>query len=401
MGKFKIILVILLILASQSAQSKTPDNSRMWAKVECASETARFIFNLPHQGLVSIISTVPGKKQTDRLWGPRFMNAGTFKIDLPARRIVSRSGVIELFNIDVIPEKTFGSRGIGERQFSHPMGIDFDSTRKELLVADTGNDRIVKLSPEGRFISQHGGFGLAFGDRSEEREDSLDEPFDVAIGGYSDFFVSDQNNDRVCIFDAYQSYKGNLYPSEKDRRRGGLDRPRGIKVDFENNIWIVDGRADKIIKISSFGEKLFEVGGFGYSTYQLKNPNQVDINQHGEIYIADRGNGRIAIFDRLGSYLSEMKDHLKTPTGVAIDEDGLIIVCDDSTNELGVYTPRGIRLTYLAATADNSPFRQPSDIAISEDRIFLLDSGNHRIITFARKKRGSAVAWQAKDAVLE
>ncbi len=96
-----------------------------------------------------------------------------------------------------------------------------------------------------------------------------------------------------------------------------------------------------------------------------------------------------------------MKDHLKTPTGVAIDEDGLIIVCDDSTNELGVYTPRGVRLTYLDAAADGSSFRQPSDLAVSKDQIFLLDSGNHRIISFARKKRGSAVAWQAKDAVIE
>jgi len=86
---------------------------------------------------------------------------------------------------------------------------------------------------------------------------------------------------------------------------------------------------------------------------------------------------------------------------VAIDEDGLILVCDDQTNELGLYTPQGIRLAFLDRCTDGTVFRRPSDIAVTGGEIFLADSGNHRVLTFSRKKTGSNVAWQATPAVLE
>ncbi len=372
----------------------------MWVKLAIASDSAEFRFHLPEDGCVSIISTVAGRKQTDPIWGPGLMKQGTYKISVPAGKVAGRTGIVELFNIVMIPKSTTGSRGNGERQFNNPQGLDYDRSKGEILVADTGNDRIIRLSKTGRQIAVHGGFGLSFGEKSEEREDSLDEPYDVATGGFSNFYVSDQNNRRACIFDAYRSYRGNLFPRDNDRRNQ-LDRPRGIKVDYENNIWLVDGRADRVLKISSGGDKLFEVGGFGFSRLHLKDPTQVDVNVHGEIFIADHGKGRIVIFDRLGSFVGEMVDHLKTPAGVAVDPDGLILVCDDSTNEMGLYTPRGVRLSYIAQAADGTGLRHPSDLAVTDDSIFLLDSGNHRIIHLQRQKQSTAVPWQATDSVLK
>lgn len=372
----------------------------MWVKLSIASASADFRFNLHEDGCVSILASVQGRKQVDWLWGPELMKKGTYKISLPPGRVAGRTGFVELFNIAMDPEIETGSRGNGERQFNNPTGIDFDKVRKEIFVADTGNDRIIRLSEDGRQIAVHGGFGLSFGDRSEEREDSLDDPYDVAAGGFSNFYVSDQNNRRVCIFDSYRNYRGNLFPTDSDRRNQ-LDRPRGIKVDSENNIWVVDGRADRLIKISANGDKLFELGGFGFSTLQLKDPTQVDVNIQGEIFIADRGKGRIAIFDRLGSFITEMRDHLKTPTGVAIDPDGLILVCDDTTNEMGLYTPKGIRIACIQTASDHSQFRRPSDIAVSENKIFLLDTGNHRVVHIRREKQATAVPWQATDTVLK
>lgn len=396
-----LALVFGLILLSILPVEAEPDDlhAKMWVKLSLASETADFRINLPYDGCLSIISSVPGRKQRDTLWGPRLMKKGTYRLALPAGRVINRSGIVELFNIEISASQQIGTRGNGERQFNNPGGLDFDPVKNEILIADTGNDRIVRLAKDGRFVGQHGGFGLSFGDRSEEREDSLDDPNDVAAGGFSNFYVSDQNNERICIFDSYRSYRGNLYPASDDRRNR-LDRPRGIKVDSENNVWVVEGRSDRVLKISTSGDKLFEVGGFGWSSQQLKDPTQIAISD-GEIYIADRGKGRIAIFDRLGAFLGEIKDHLKSPSGVAIDEDGLILICDDHTNELGLYTPRGIRLLFLSECSDGTRFRRPADIAVTTDAIYMADSGNHRILTFARKKSGSKVAWQATPPVLE
>jgi len=399
MRRFCIVVAIFFLLLTSLATAQ-PKHEKMWVELKNASETADFRINLPFDGCLSIICKVPGRQQTERIWGPRHMKKGVYRLPMPLSRITGRTGTVELFNIELKTIETIGTRGNGERQFNSPMGIDFDSTRNEILVADTGNDRIIRLSRDGRFISQHGGFGLSFGDRSEEREDSLDDPYDVAVGGFSNFYVSDHNNERIANFDSYRSYRGNLYPKDKDRRNR-LNRPKGIKVDSENNIWVVESRQDKVLKISSAGDKLFEIGGFGWSTQQLKDPHQIDISSSGEIFIADHGKGRIAVFDRLGSFLYEVRDHLKSPAGIAVDSDGLLYICDDATDQLGCYLPSGIRLHYISADHMGNQFRKPSDIAVTDKNVFLVDSGNHRIVKLERIRTGVSVSWQATFPVLE
>ena len=395
-----LFLFSLLMLSLPAFAEK--DSDKMWTTLETASGTSTFVINLPSDGCMAIIGEVNGKNKTEKIWGPRFMKKGTYKLSFPESKLTNRRGTIELYNINLVPFKETGSRGKGERQFDTPTGIDYDISRKEILVADTGNDRIIRLGKDGRFIGKHGGFGLSYtgSKKSEESEDSLNNPYDVAAGGFSNFYISDYGNDRIAIYDSYKSYKGNLFPKKNDRRNR-LNKPKGIVTDYENNVWIVDGRSDLVYKISPHSTKLLEIGGFGYSEKQLKNPTQIDVGIDGSVYIADRGKSRIAVFDRLGSYKYEIKDHLKAPTGVAVDSDGLLTVCDDSTNELSLYTPQGVRLAVITEASNGSSFKKPSDIALCDDTVFLLDSGNHRIIHIKREKEGYVVSWQGPSTVLE
>ena len=395
-----VLFLPLLLISLPSFASNDSDD--MWSTLETASGTSVFTIKLPQDGCLSIISEINGRNKTERLWGPRFMKKGTYRLSFPEKKLTNRKGTIELYNIKMTAFKETGSKGKGERQFDNPTGLDYDVARKEILIADSGNDRIVRLGKDGRFISKHGGFGLSYtgNKRSDEGEDSLNSPYDVAAGGFSNFYISDYGNDRIAIYDSYKSYKGNLYPKKNDRRNR-LNKPKGIVTDYENNIWVVDGRSDLVYKISPHSSKILEIGGFGYSEKQLKNPTQIDIGIDGSVFVADRGKSRIAVFDRLGSYKYEIKDHLKTPSGVAVDNDGLLVVCDDTTNELNLYTPQGIRLNVIAEASNGTVFKKPSDVALCDDTIFLLDSGNHRIIHIKREKEGYVVSWQGPSTVLE
>ena len=395
-----LILGASLFFSNPSFAAK--DSNTMWTTLDTASGTSVFTINLPNDGCLSIITEVNGRAKTEKIWGPRYMKKGTYRLKFPESKLTNKKGTIELYNIKLTPFKETGSRGKGERQFDTPSGIDYDVSRKEILVADTGNDRIIRLGKDGRFIAKHGGFGLSYtgGKKSDEGEDSLNNPYDVAAGGFSNFYISDYGNDRIAIYDSYKSYKGNLFPKKNDRRNR-LNKPKGIVTDYENNVWIVDGRSDLVFKISPTSTKLLEIGGFGYSEKQLKNPTQIDIGIDGSVFIADRGKSRIAVFDRLGLYKYEIKDYLKAPTGVAVDNDGLLMVCDDTTNELSLYTPNGVRLNVINQASDGSSFKKPSDIALCDDTVFLLDSGNHRIIHIKREKEGFIASWQGPSTVLE
>lgn len=377
-------------IAHQASQSQQKELS---VSIEAATATARFTFTIPAAGCVSIRSRSNTKRENDRIWGPFWCEPGTHVATIPTGLVTGRKGILEVFSISLVPTSVIGRSGKGERQFIRPMGLGWDSTAKELYVADTGNDRIVRLSSDGRFVSQYGGFGVAFGDSSEEREDSLDEPWDVAPGGFSNFYVSDQNNDRVCEFDAYKNYRGTTFPREGDRA-SRLNRPRGVIVDGENNIWLVDGREDRVLKLTSSGNKLFELGGFGWSSQKFKDPTQVAVDDSSRIFVCDRGNGRIGVFDRLGSYLNDIKTGLKSPSGVAVDPDGLVHVCDERTNEVRVFLPDGKLLANVPGVSETDHFRYPADIVAISDVVYVLDSGNNRIVVLERRKDRQETPWQ-------
>jgi sugar lactone lactonase YvrE len=365
-----------------------------------ASDSAVFRLTPPVPGVMSIWAEKPGKRELEKLWGPQWVASGVFRLTLPGRNFGERKGFVELFSNHFIPENAIGRGGRGERQFINPSGICWDTAAGELYVADTGNDRIIRLSGLGVFIAQYGGFGIAFGDASEEREDSLDEPWDVAVGGFSNLFVADQNNNRICEFDAYKSFRGSFFPQKEDRKNR-LSRPRGLTIDSENNLWIVDSRADRVLKVSAGGTKLFELGGFGRGSFQFKEPTQVAIDGYGQIYVCDRGNRRIQVFDRLGSYIREIRDHLKSPMGVGVSREGLIYVCDESTGEVGEYLPNGRRIQALTGFAPKDDFRAPTDLEITDQFLIVADSGNHRVTIFRREKRGYKWSWQGASPVLE
>ncbi|MGI6446483.1 MAG: NHL repeat-containing protein [Candidatus Ozemobacteraceae bacterium] len=394
----KTMLLIFCLISSLATAQHSAD--KMWVKLETASQTANFYINIPENGCVSLSTISQGKKSNDIIWGPRLMNKGLFKLPIPASAIIGKKGIVELFTVELTAAKETGSRGNGERQFNSPMGIDYDRTRNELLVADTGNDRIIRLTQDGRYLGKHGGFGVSFGDKSEEREDSLDTPYDVAAGGFSNFYVSDQNNKRICVFDSYRTYKGKFYPTDT-QRRNSLNRPKGIKVDYENNIWIVDGRSDKIIKIAPNGDKLLELGGFGRGKQQLRSPNQIDVGPSGEIFVADTGKSRIVVFDRFGSFLREITNIFKQPTAVAIDPDGLLVVCDASKKDISLITPLGVLLSNLSTDSTGSKLKNPADLTCNSDYIFCVDSGNHSLLHIKRKKLTTIVSWQCADSVIE
>jgi len=402
MGTIRTMLsfVFLMVVFLSPPLLGAEDKPCFTLDVQIASATSCFNVSLANSGCLAIFSTVKGRKGFERVWGPVWRDPGTFSIALPTDKLVGKSGTLEFFRLDLCPEDSIGRQGRGEKQFIHPMGIGWDEISKDLYVADAGNDRIVRLSSKGQFLGQYGGFGVAFGDSKEEKEDSLDEPWDVAPGGFSNFYVSDQNNDRIVVFDAYKNFKGTFFPKPGDKQ-ARLNKPRGLVLDQENNLWLVDGRADRVLKFSSSGEKLFELGGFGWSAWQFKDPTQIAVDTDGRIFISDRGNRRIQIFDRLGAHIGEIKDHLKAPVGVAVDPVGLVYVCDEATSELGVYLPDGKRIGVFSEFRPGDKFRTPVDIALSKDRLFLADSGNHRILIFARILHVEKLPWQGPNSMIK
>jgi DNA-binding beta-propeller fold protein YncE len=122
---------------------------------------------------------------------------------------------------------------------------------------------------------------------------------------------------------------------------------------------------------------------------QFSGPLGIDVGQEGKIYIADKGNKRIQIFDARGEYLHSFpvknKKTLVAPIDVKVSRNGEEIYVSGNTNhKVMVFTGEGQALREWGGSGLNpGEFRYPGTIArLQDDRIAVVDILNTRIQVF-------------------
>ena len=162
----------------------------------------------------------------------------------------------------------WGGNGAGPGQFNMPWGIAVGRDG-QVFVTDWRNHRVQKFDLDGRFILQWGSAGSGQGE--------FDRPVGIAVDAMGDVYVVDSNNHRVQVFDGDGGFKDQLTgdatmstwaeqlmaanPLMMEQRRvaknlgqeKGFWKPRGIKVDDQGQVIVVDsgrGRLQVYQKLS-------------------------------------------------------------------------------------------------------------------------------------------------------
>ena len=89
------------------------------------------------------------------------------------------------------------------------------------------------------------------------------------------------------------------------------------------NIVIADGyRNARILEYTPQGKKVREWGAVGTGPGQFRLPHSIQVSSNGDVYVADRENGRIQRFDLEGRYQGEWSQYGKT-FGLKLDGDAI------------------------------------------------------------------------------
>jgi tripartite motif-containing protein 71 len=132
---------------------------------------------------------------------------------------------------------------------------------------------------------------------------------------------------------------------------------------------------------------MFE-GGRGSSKGQFDSPTGIAVDGNGNVLVADTNNGRIEKFSPTGTFLSTIGSkgsghgQLGEPNGIAIDRAGNIYVAEVASNHcVRKLAPDG---TFIATwKGPDSGFYGPRRIAIGPDNsIYVVDQGRNRIVKF-------------------
>ena len=157
----------------------------------------------------------------------------------PDGRLVTVAGTgIPGFNGDTGP-----ATGI---RLSNPTGIAFDSTGT-LYIADQGNHRIRKVTPDGNLTTVAGSAAGFAGDGGPALAARLDRPADVKLDGRGNIYVADMNNHRVRRIDPsgiITTVAGDGVPVRGSdgvpAAASRLSLPSGLAVDPTGDVFVVD-----------------------------------------------------------------------------------------------------------------------------------------------------------------
>jgi len=268
-----------------------------------------------------------------------------------------------------------GETMIGSSFFSHPTGITIDP-EGNLLIADTGNDRVVKCDREGKFLKETGGFG------SEEGQ--FNRLTSIATDNGLNIYVVDTQNKRVQRFDRSLNFISTIQiePSENFSGFGMLE---GIAVAPGGELLLSDIEDDYVIKLDNFYAFERTFGGFGYGEGSLRDPLGISVDRKGNVYVVDSQNDRVAIYDLFGNFLKSLGETtLRKPGGVTFGEDGLIYVANTEKNSIAIFDAEGnLILEYGTWGSGLGNFSKPTDLKLERDnKLFVVDSGNNRICVF-------------------
>ncbi len=179
----------------------------------------------------------------------------------------------------------------GEGYFNRPHGSRFDSGGF-LYCTDDGNHTVSKFTADGRLLQVIGEKG---------------KPSDT---GYT--------------------HKDNLMDSLRSIKHGGppFNRPTGVDFDSAGNFYVSDGYGNaRVHKFSPEGRFLLSWGEPGTGPGEFMLPHNVWIDKHDRIWIPDRENNRIQIFDTSGKLLQIWYDVFR-PTDIFIDNDEIVYVSE-------------------------------------------------------------------------
>jgi DNA-binding beta-propeller fold protein YncE len=162
-----------------------------------------------------------------------------------------------------------GTAGDGIDEFDQPTDVAFGS-KGEIYISDGyGNSRVMKFTPNGGFLTQWGKAG--------DGPSEFDTPHTIVVDHKGRVVVGDRENDRVQVFDESGKLL-EIWPGFA---------PFGLALDQQGNLFVADGRANKVLRLNAKGKVVGSWGEEGNAPGQFQLPHMLATDAKGNLYVGE------------------------------------------------------------------------------------------------------------------
>ena len=185
--------------------------------------------------------------------------------------------------------------------FSIPYGLAADSNGN-VYVADSGNDKIRKITPAGvvTTLAGSGAEGAADGTGNAA---SFSDCEGVAVDNAGNVYVADSNNNKIRKITptgVVTTLAGSGRRGDQDGIAASFSDCSGVALDSNGNVYVADLNNNKIRKITPAGVVTTLAGSRTDGSYDAKEtaasfylPSGLAVDRSGNVYVADTGNNLI------------------------------------------------------------------------------------------------------------
>ncbi len=228
---------------------------------------------------------------------------------------------------------------------TRPGGLAFDM-KGRLFVCDASDQYIRIFDGLGAYLSEF---------KNIQAKDSGLAGITIDSAGL--LYVSDSANACVQVFqpetgvwlraisgltDLDLKSKSAYAPSSDNE--GQIRLPAGLATDRLNQLYLADYGSSKIFVFNKLGNIVRQFGGKGSGDEQLNIPRSVAVDRFDRIYVCDSFNNRLSVFDASGRSLYTFGQkgngpaELVNPSDIAIDnQHGIVFICDRGNRRVQIY----------------------------------------------------------------
>jgi sugar lactone lactonase YvrE len=287
---------------------------------------------------------------------------------------------------DVVKVSPGGSTTVVVAGLNGPTGVAVDPATGDLYIADTGDHEVERLTPGG-VLSVVAGTGTAGTPTPGAATASdLGGPSGLAVDSAGNLYIADGAGASGNPLVEGVAPDGTLsilagtgtraQPVARLATASPLRTPTGVAVDASRDVFIADGAANVVAKVSPAGAlSIFAGRASGLAgqptagaatSSRLHTPTGVATDAAGDLYIADTANnrveevnlsGRLAVLAGTGSSgapsygVSALSSRLSAPAAVAVNADGVIYIADTAYGTVDRLAPAPPSISAVPAPA--------------------------------------------------
>lgn len=227
-----------------------------------------------------------------------------------------------------------------------------------------------------------------------------------AVRGIVAYNRKDSNREVIVVADGgadmLRAYTWDMMFIDKwgkaGEKPGEFREPRGVAIDASGHVVVADALNHRIQKTAvgttSFlerpGEPILSFGKRGKGNGEFDTPTGVAVDAAGNILVVDTDNHRVQVFDAQGKFLSSFgkrgngDGEFYRPSHLLLDPKGRVYVSDTGNNRIQIFDAKGKYVSSFGSVGSKPGlFAEPKGIALDKaGNLWVVDRRNHRLQKF-------------------